>query len=303
MNNTITILNVGHGNCTIINMNNHICIIDTGESTELLEYLEKKEVKIIDYLFLSHADKDHIGKALALLTNNNLEIKKICLNPDLSKDTMLWGDLASEIDIRHNKGSIEDDFGVVSNRVFDFQELKIYTNSPSPEINLLGPNKYTKQGELITSNSKSLFLTIMKDDTSIIALPSDIDQTAYNHIPDEKKTLLKSKYFVFPHHGGLCRDISFYNSLLQDVNPEYVIISNGQKKYNNPKKEVINIIKQHNAAIKIMCTSLSTNCQCCDSYESCADSIIIDINTKKIIEPNLTQYDIKLKTITSRLCK
>lgn len=46
--------------CYIIHNNKYMAVIDPGESRPILEYIEKKALKITDIL-LTHSDSDHIG--------------------------------------------------------------------------------------------------------------------------------------------------------------------------------------------------------------------------------------------------
>ncbi len=62
----VTFLNVGHGDCAIIRLaDRKTVMVDTGTelmfNSEVLDFLDRKNIEKIDYLFLSHGDSDHSG--------------------------------------------------------------------------------------------------------------------------------------------------------------------------------------------------------------------------------------------------
>lgn len=80
------ILDVGHGNSSVLIDSQNVTVIDAGLGIKLIEFLETNGVKEIDYLLLSHADRDHIGGTMGLLTSENILVKNVFLNTDSVKD-------------------------------------------------------------------------------------------------------------------------------------------------------------------------------------------------------------------------
>lgn len=76
---SLSILDVGHGNCAVIRDTKGIVVIDTGAGSALLEYLRQERILQIDVLILSHADKDHIGGLVGVLASNEIKVRRICL--------------------------------------------------------------------------------------------------------------------------------------------------------------------------------------------------------------------------------
>ena len=59
-----TVLKAGKADAIIMQTQNHSIILDMGEKDdgdEISEYLEKNSISDIDYVFITHFDKDHIG--------------------------------------------------------------------------------------------------------------------------------------------------------------------------------------------------------------------------------------------------
>jgi competence protein ComEC len=81
----IKFFKVGKADAILLRTENHTVMIDTGEeddSEKLIAYLDEKEVKALDYLILTHFDKDHIGSAPAILAH--LQAGTV-LEPDYAK--------------------------------------------------------------------------------------------------------------------------------------------------------------------------------------------------------------------------
>lgn len=60
----IEILKIGKADAIILQTKAHCVLIDCGETedgAEVCEYLEKEGINKIDYLFITHFDKDHVG--------------------------------------------------------------------------------------------------------------------------------------------------------------------------------------------------------------------------------------------------
>ncbi len=304
MSSTLTILDVGHGSSTVIEDKDNVTIIDTGESSALIDYLESKKITQIQFLFLSHADKDHIAKALQLLTSEKFNISTIVLNSDAAKNTNIWKDLAYEIEQQDNTNKINTIIGIKAKDCFELGDnLFLQVKSPSPEIAIIGVGGETKNGEKIKANSVSLYAVIEKNGMNIIGLTGDIDEISINHFSEKIQKSIESKFLLFPHHGGKCGNITAYGKLLDYTNPEYIIFSIGSKVH-NPQEDNIDLIKQRNPIPKIMCTELSNKCNTNPEKKfRCAGNITIDLEKNQLICPCEQDYFNQLQKNTIRLCK
>lgn len=71
-NNTITMLDVGQASCTLIESDGRFCLIDAGKyggNTDIVSYLNHRDVKKIDLLVLTHFHYDHTSRALDIIRN------------------------------------------------------------------------------------------------------------------------------------------------------------------------------------------------------------------------------------------
>lgn len=95
--NTSTQLYVGQGNCNVtITDAGEVYIFDGGSSSEksvgeytIMPYLRYSGLPVIDGIFLSHSDEDHINGCLELIENCEkwgLEIKEVYITPQMRAD-------------------------------------------------------------------------------------------------------------------------------------------------------------------------------------------------------------------------
>lgn len=68
----VSVLKVGQADAIILQTRQHCVVIDCGEKDdgdEVSEYLAENELSKIDYLFITHFDKDHVGGVPEVLDN------------------------------------------------------------------------------------------------------------------------------------------------------------------------------------------------------------------------------------------
>ncbi|MDN4718442.1 MBL fold metallo-hydrolase [Vibrio parahaemolyticus] len=85
-----TVLDIGHGNCSLIESSDSFTIIDAAQGNDVQNILNEKSITQIDDLIISHSDKDHVGGAIAILLDDAVTVKRVHLNPDGIKTTATW---------------------------------------------------------------------------------------------------------------------------------------------------------------------------------------------------------------------
>lgn len=86
----VTFLDVGQGDCTIIQTKDQAMMIDAGNNDQgqkVVDTLSRMGIKKLDYLILTHPDADHIGGADNVL--RAIETKEV-LMPDVKNDTRTY---------------------------------------------------------------------------------------------------------------------------------------------------------------------------------------------------------------------
>lgn len=261
----VLILDVGHGNCSVILADGSVCVVDAPVGPTLLETLRQLGISRVDTIILSHADKDHIAGVGALLTCQGIEIKTLYVNPDATKQgpRSPWHKLRVSIQVARQKGNLT----VVANLTSDSVPIAVGTASlevlsPAPELILGGAGSTAVDGKTqLTSNSISAVIRVVYKGQGMFLLPGDLDGVGLASMIKEGKEA-KAKALLFPHHGGLPGNTSaeeFVLKLYQLVQPDVIIFSNSRGQFSNPRPEIISTIKEASSAT-IICTQLSKVC-------------------------------------------
>jgi beta-lactamase superfamily II metal-dependent hydrolase len=259
----IAIIDVGHGNSTIIREDSHSIIVDCGaRGAGLLNFLQREQIKNIKAVFLSHADHDHIGGLIALLSSGEFNISAIYLNSDSSKESALWNDITYELSKRSAKGEIEFRVGLTHKDKFALSHASLEVIGPSKFLAAKGVGNLDKKNREINSNSISASFKVAWDDKSIAYLAGDIDQIALDDLIDHEISLA-APLLVYPHHGGksdTSDEISFTKRLYELTKAATIIFSIGRNKHDNPRPEVVKLLREYGGKVRIACTQLSKNC-------------------------------------------
>ncbi|MBI2282444.1 MAG: MBL fold metallo-hydrolase [Bacteroidetes bacterium] len=302
----ISIIDVGHGNSTIIHANNETIIVDCGShGGGLLQYLQDRNITEIKTVYLSHADQDHIGGLMTLLASKSITVKEVFLNSDSSKSTKLWDDLITILDDKSRQQRIT--FEVTIHDELPQQtigEIKVTPVGPTKYLVSKGVSSADRQGRKITSNSISASFVITFNDHPVVFLSGDIDQISLDEIKFTNKRI-QADVMVFPHHGGKIEEgdvVGFTKQLLTECKPSTVVFSLSRRKFKNPQPDVIAAVKATNAEIRIACTQLSQRCSAVlpkenpahlhDYYakgkhlkECCAGTFVINLDSGINIHP------------------
>ncbi|WP_105101273.1 MBL fold metallo-hydrolase [Microbulbifer pacificus] len=84
-----TILDVCHGNSTIIHSANNVVIVGAAPGSTVQGALESLQIEKIDSIIISNADADHVAGVVALLMDDEIEVSKVYVNSDSAKKTKI----------------------------------------------------------------------------------------------------------------------------------------------------------------------------------------------------------------------
>lgn len=226
----IDILNIGKADCTIIRSKDKTVIIDTGEKNDkddLLDYLDENDIDTIDYLILTHFDKDHIGGAAKLIKNK--EIKKV-IEPDYSKESKEYTNLIEALDEKDIKPKV-----LTKNMSFELDDANFTIYPPlKSDYGEDASNEFSLVVSITHGNNKFLFAGDAQNDR-LNELSSQIDD-------------LNSTFLKVPHHGRLDENS---NKFFKKVKPKYAVITCSDK--NPPDDEVVKYLE--NIGTKVYLTS------------------------------------------------
>ena len=257
------ILDVGHGNSTVVEEPGHVSIVDGGRRNTLLQFLEDQGIYCIDTVIVSHADADHFGGISLLLSDDKFRVSRVFLNPDV-RATDLWDDFVSVMRDAKKRGTefnLELTDENPGHLVFD--KIRLEVLFPPQEFAYRTSEGFNPGGGRLTPNSMSAVVRVCSGDLPRLLLAGDIDQPALDHLINSDVDI-EADVLVFPHHGGLpgrtADPEAFAKSLGSRVRAQLVIFSIGRGNYNTPRPEIVSGVLAALSDAHIACTQLSTHC-------------------------------------------
>lgn len=205
---------------SLITYKETIIMIDTGEEKDqekIQKKLQDKKIPKIDYLILTHPDKDHIGNAQFLI--ENYQIGTI-FQTDYDKESKLQDDLNEIIEKKEIQNEI-----VTEETELQIEDLRIKIQPPS------------KQYE--DSNNNSLIVTIAYNGRKAL-YAGDIREERIQEILQDLEEVDLLKY---PYHG---RKNELSKEFIQKIKPKMTIITG-----ENPDEDIINELKNVGSEIRI----------------------------------------------------
>jgi competence protein ComEC len=260
----LIILDVGHGNCAVLRDTDGVVVIDCPHGITLIDTLEHRSIKEISHVLISHADADHIAGIINLLSDENIRIHNIHLNPDPLKKSEIWQDLRIALkDARKRFGTVvSSELTTTKTGKLNIGQVEVQVLAPTPELILGGAGGRDLQGRRLTSNSLSVVIGIVHDSHRLAILAADIDQLGFENLLEEELDL-SADILVFPHHGGKpggADSKTFAQQLCSLVKPNLVIFSIGRGRFGNPREEIVEGVASSAPDAHILCTQLSKQC-------------------------------------------
>lgn len=223
----ISVLDIGKADCIIIEIYNKIIMIDSGKykNYELIQKeLENRNIKKIDYLILSHLDKDHIGGVSQLLDNYKVEN---ITQADYEKDNEEYKDYINSL----KKHSVTPEL------LHEIKEIKI-----EDVILTIYPGK---QKQYKHSNDYSLIVDINYKDNNFLFMGDAEKARLSEFIGFNEK---KYDFIKMPHHG---RIDELTEKFIDSTKPKYTAIT--CSKESNADDEVKEILSKFQVESYLSC--------------------------------------------------
>lgn len=221
-------INIGQGDSFLLIQNKEAAIIDFGDidkGTEVAEYLKNKGITKLKYASGSHPDSDHMGGMYDVITN--IEVETILLpNLENYKTTKVW---YKKLQHEMYNGKYHIEIADVGN---------IY-NLGNAQIEVLGPIN-DAEGE---SNNYSTIFKVSFGDMDIL-FTGDAEKEVETDLLEEG-TNLEAEILKVGHHGS---NTSTTEEFLDAINPEYALISTGDK-YGHPTKKTMDKLEERDIEV------------------------------------------------------
>ena len=198
----IYFFNAGKADAILLSKNNKYILIDTGESSlseEILNYFSKNNVTRLEYLIITHFDKDHVGSASSII--DNIEIGEV-LQSNLPKDSEYYNNYLEALS---NKSIIPTT--VSGDYELSFEDVKIVVNGPEVTY------------ENSESNNSSLIVSVTYNDTSFLFMGDAENARLKDYLSDNKDSY---DFIKIPYHGNYLKRL---DDLLDIVKPTYGVMT------------------------------------------------------------------------------
>ncbi len=203
----IHFFDAGKADAIIFSKNGKYIMIDTGEeslSNQILDYFSKNNINKLDYLIITHFDKDHVGSASKIL--DNIEVDKV-LESNYPKDSIYYNNYRTSLEEKNIEPIvINGDYEI------EFDDIYIIVNGPY--------NIYEKN----ESNNSSLIVSAIYKDNKFLFMGDAENKRIedFNSDNDDEYDFLK-----VPYHGNYLKKL---DNLIKDRNIKYAVITSSNKK-------------------------------------------------------------------------
>ncbi|MCC8169521.1 MAG: MBL fold metallo-hydrolase [Oscillospiraceae bacterium] len=214
---SVSVLDVGKADAIILRTANHTVLIDCGEKgdgKDILEKLAENGIDNIDYLFITHFDKDHVGGAAKLI--NGISIDNI-ITP---KYEGVNNEYENYMEAVSAKGISPNE--ITESMTFTLDDVLFEVYPPRKSYYAEGDNDY------------SLVISVTHGENTFL-FAGDAEEERLTELSGQMD--LSHTFLKVPHHG---RYNSNTKQFLQRVNPQYAVITCSEK--NPPEEEVLGIL-------------------------------------------------------------
>lgn len=224
---TVTFLDVGQGNATLIESDGKYMLIDGGDrgySSFVVSYLKDVGVEELEYVISSHYDADHLNGIVGVL---HAFPCNMVLASDYVTDTRIY-DSFREVVTEQELELVYPEVG----EVYEFGDA---------EFTVVCPDHYDYADE----NDNSVGIRLVHGENSFL-ICGDAG-TASETAMMQSSVLLDSDVYLASHHGSAG---SSSREFLEAVSPEVVVFSVGKdNNYGHPSERVLNDVAAMGAEI------------------------------------------------------
>lgn len=218
---TISVMDVGSGQCIALTEESHTVVIDCGSKgtnvnagSEASSYLHSHGRTKIDYLLLTHLHEDHAKGAVRLM--NMMQVDTLILPEDAAAN--------AESGMLESILSAAEENGVKVVYISEDTEL----TAGDMRLSIYAP---FERGD---KNERGLMLSARVGNKDLLVTGDAAESTERKLV--KKQDLSETDILMVGHHGS---KYSTSKELLEEAEPELAIISVGYNSYGHPTNEVL----------------------------------------------------------------
>ena len=226
-----SVLKIGQADAIIMQTENHCVIIDCGEKDdgkEVVKYLSDNNIEKVDYLIITHFDKDHVGGVPKVL--NNMQVGEI-VTPDYEGTN---NEYQSYLDALGKHGITP--VLLHENMTFTLDDVLFEVYPPQEESYAESDNDFSLVTSVTHGENRFLFT-------------GDAEKTRLKEIMQQVKG--GYDFLKVPHHG---RYNKYSSVFFENVKPVYSVITDSEK--NPAQSETLAALES--AGSSVYCTRNGT---------------------------------------------
>ncbi|NLM50142.1 MAG: MBL fold metallo-hydrolase [Clostridiaceae bacterium] len=204
---SFTILKNGQADAIVLKTKNHAALIDCGEKDdgdEVIEHLIDKGINSVDYLFITHFDKDHVGGAKEVI--ENIEVKNIIVPNYIGSNKEYKNFMTACMDKNITPQAIDDTLEI------SLDDVSFTIFPPQKKVYKEGDNDFSLAISIVHGNNSFLFA-------------GDAEEERIREILDEFGNN-KYDFLKVPHHGRFNNETE---NLIKSILPKYSVICDSDK--------------------------------------------------------------------------
>lgn len=194
--------NAGKADAILISKNDKYMMIDTGEdnlSDDILKYLQSNNITRLEYLIITHFDKDHVGSASSII--DNMEIGEV-LQSNSPKESEYYTNYLNSLSEKNiTPTTVSGDYEIT------LSDLTIDVNGP------------TTTYDNSESNNSSLIVSITNGNNKFLFMGDSENARIKDYINCYTETY---DFIKIPYHGNYLKRL---DNLLDVVNPNYGVMT------------------------------------------------------------------------------
>ena len=217
----IYFFNAGKADAILLSKDNKYIMIDTGEenlSNTILTYFKNNNITKLDYLIITHFDKDHVGSASKII--DNIEIGEV-LESNYPKDSIYYNNYRTSLKNKNIEAKvISGDYEIY------LSDVKLIINGP--EIT------YDKN----ESNNSSLIVSANYKNNKFLFMGDSENQRIKDFLENNQE---KYDFLKVPYHGHYLKR---FEDLLNNNTFKYAVITSSSKELEDSR--IIDTLNQYN---------------------------------------------------------
>ena len=217
----IYFFNAGKADAILISKNDKYMMIDTGEqslSDDILRYFQNNNITKLEYLIITHFDKDHVGSASSII--DNIDIGEV-IQSNVPKESEYYTNYLISLS---KKGVTPT---VVS---FDYD-----ISLGDVGITVNGPDKIYDKNE---SNNSSLIVSMTNGENKFLFMGDSENKRIRDFVSNNSKTY---DFIKVPYHGNYLKRLS---SLFESTKVKYGVMTCSNSE--GCDSETIGILNKYN---------------------------------------------------------